>query len=61
MKKKFFMSAALMLLLGGATTGVNAATVHTSCSKTVKLKNKEYKSAQEMVDAALAIDKALCK
>ena len=59
MKTKSFILLGFVLLSIG---GVCAApiTVNTSCGKTVTIESSDYDTAQEVADAAIAIDAALC-
>lgn len=62
MKRLFSFAATVLGLfaISGVSAYAHQVTVNTSCGKTITLDSENYSSAQEMLNDAYAIDKAVC-
>ena len=48
------------MLMGTGSIFATPVAVHTSCGKTAYLESTDYSSAGELVEAAMAVNSALC-
>lgn len=62
MKRLFSFAATVLGLfaISGVSAFAHQVTVNTSCGKTITVESKDYSSTDEMIEAAQAIDEAVC-
>jgi len=55
-----FLIIFAFMLMGTGSIFATPVAVHTSCGKTAYLESTDYSSAGELVEAAMAVNSALC-